>query len=68
MKKPLGQGPVDVEVGEGTTVGRFMVEKLGYDTAHVRLLSYFIGGESVKPSYVLRDGNQLKILMVIGGG
>jgi sulfur carrier protein ThiS len=68
MKKPLGQGPVDVEVGEGTTVERFMVERLGYDPAHVGLLSYFIEGEAVKPSTVLKDGNRLKILMVIGGG
>ena len=68
MKKPFGQGPVDVETGEGTTVERFMVEKLGYDPAHVGLLSYFINGEQVKPSKVLGNGNRLKILMVIGGG
>ncbi len=68
MKKPLGQGPVDVEVGKGTTVERFMVGKLGYDPAHVRLLSYFIDGKSAKPSAVLNDGCALKIMMIIGGG
>lgn len=68
MKKPLGQGPVDVEVGEGTTIERFMVEKLGYNPAHVELLSYFMNGKSVKPSAVFKDGCALKIMMIIGGG
>lgn len=68
MKKPLDQGPVDVEAAEGTTVERLMIERLGYDPAHVGLLSYFVDGETVKPSKVLRDGARLKILMVIGGG
>jgi hypothetical protein len=68
MKKPLGQGPVDVEVGEGTTVEQFMVRKLSYNPAHVGFLSYFINGKSVKPSAVLKDGGALKIMMIIGGG
>jgi hypothetical protein len=68
MKKPLGQGPVDVEVGEGTTVEQFMVEKLGYTPAHVGLLSYFINGKRAKPSAVLPADCLLKILMIIGGG
>ena len=68
MKKPLGQGPVDVEVGKGTTVERFMVEKLGYNPAHIGLLTYFINGAPAKPSAIIPANCLLKILMIIGGG
>ncbi len=68
MKKPLGQGPVDVEVREGTTVGRLMVETLGYSSSHVDLLVYYINGEKARPSSVLSPGCRLKVLMIIGGG
>lgn len=68
MKKPLGQGPVEVEVEKGTTVAGFMVEKLNYDPSHVRLPSYFMDGQAVKPSAVLKEGCALKVLMIIGGG
>jgi hypothetical protein len=68
MKKPLGQGPVQLEVKEGTTVQQFMVETLGYDPAHVGVLSFFINGRSVKSSATLSANCALKILMIIGGG
>jgi len=68
MKKPLGQGPAEVEVRHGATVEEFMVEKLGYALAHVDLLVYYINGEKAKPSAVLTPGCRLKVLMIIGGG
>ncbi len=68
MRKPLGQGPVAIEVEEGMTVERFMVEKLGYRPEHLGFLSYFIDGKPVKPSALMRAGCLLRILMVIGGG
>ncbi|MFH1438550.1 MAG: hypothetical protein ABIJ56_22770 [Pseudomonadota bacterium] len=68
MKKPLGQGPVDVEVEDGATVREFMEKRLDYEPGHVRLLKYFIDGAEAKPSAALSDGCRLKILMVIGGG
>jgi len=68
MKKPLGQGPVEVDVRKDSTIGEFMVEKLAYDPAHVDLLSYFIDNAPAKPSSKLKAGCRLKILMIIGGG
>ncbi|MDD5557241.1 MAG: hypothetical protein PHN82_08335 [bacterium] len=68
MRKPLGQGPVEVETEEGTTVERFMTERLGYRSEHVPRLSYFIDGEAARPSAVLTAGCRLRILMIIGGG
>jgi sulfur carrier protein ThiS len=68
MKKPLGQGPVEVEVPDGATVGELMIEKLGYAPGHVDLLAYYVNGEKAKPSAVLTTGCRLKVLMIIGGG
>ena len=68
MKKPLGQGPVDVEIEEDMTVRDFMEKKLDYEPEHVRLMKYFIDGTAAKPSSALSEGCRLKILMIIGGG
>ena len=68
MRKPLGQGPVDVEIREKTTVGQLMVETLGYSPSHVDLLVYYIDGDKARPSSVLSPGCRLKVLMIIGGG
>ncbi|MCX6354456.1 MAG: hypothetical protein NTZ78_06080 [Candidatus Aureabacteria bacterium] len=68
MKKPLGQGPVEVEVAEGTSIRDFMVQKLKYDPSHIGLLSYFVNGAPAKPSAILPAACALKILMIIGGG
>ncbi|MEI6632965.1 MAG: hypothetical protein WCP22_03990 [Chlamydiota bacterium] len=68
MKKPLGQGPVEVEIPDGATVGEFMRKKLGYAPGHVDLLAYYIDGAKAKPSTVLTLGCRLKVLMIIGGG
>lgn len=68
MKKPLGQGPVEVELEEGATVRDFMTGSLGYRPRQVERLSYFIDGERVAADAVLSDGCRLKALMVLGGG
>ena len=68
MKKPLGQGPVEVDVPVGTSIHQFMVQKLKYDPSHIGLLSYFVNGAPAKPSAILPDNCTLKILMIIGGG
>lgn len=68
MKKPLGQGPVEVEARDGSTVGEFMVEKLDYAPAHVDLLTYYLNGRKAKPSTTLTPDCQFKVLMIIGGG
>jgi hypothetical protein len=68
MKKPFGQGPVELEARDGSTVKDFMTERLGYEPEQVRLLSYFIDGKKAKPSARLKAGCELKVLMVIGGG
>jgi len=68
MRKPLGQGPVEVDVRDGATVEQFMTGTLGYVPGHVDLLAYYINGEKARPSVALTPGCRLKVLMIIGGG
>lgn len=68
MKKPMGQGPVEVEIPDGTSVEQFMTGKLGYSPGHVDMLAYYIDDRNAKPSAPLTPGCQLKVLMIIGGG
>ncbi len=68
MIKPLGQGPVEVEVRDGAAVRELMTETLRYSPEHVDLLSYHIDGKKAKPSDILSPGCRLKVLMIIGGG
>lgn len=68
MKKPLGQGPVEVEVEEGTSVKDFMTGTLDYLPGHVERCSYFIDGVKADPETLLTPGCRLRIFMIIGGG
>ena len=68
MRKPLGEGPVEVDVPPGTTVRAFMEERLGYRPEQVGLLTYLMNGKRVRPEASILDGCTLKVLMALGGG
>jgi hypothetical protein len=68
MKKPFGQGPVDIDVDEDATVRDLMTDKLSYRPEHVERLSYFVNGERIDPDVRLKEGCRLRVLMIIGGG
>ncbi len=56
-----------VEVEKGATLGDLLA---GFDVARdqQRFLRLFANEEKVDPSYVLRDGDELTVIMQIGGG
>jgi molybdopterin converting factor small subunit len=56
-----------LEVEEGSTLGDLLA---GFDVARdqQRFLRLFANEEKVGPSYVLRDGDELTVIMQIGGG
>lgn len=56
-----------VEVEEGSTIGDLLA---GFDVARdqQRFLRLFANEAKVDPSYVLRDGDELTVIMQIGGG
>ncbi len=56
-----------LDVEPGSTVGDLLA---GFDVARdqQRFLRLFANDEKVDPSYVLRDGDELTVIMQIGGG
>ena len=56
-----------LELEEGTTVSDLLAR---FDVAHEqqRFLRIFANEEKAGPSYVLRDGDELTVIMQIGGG
>ena len=56
-----------LEVAEGTTVGDLLT---GFHVAsdQLRFLRLFVNDEKAAPSESLRDGDELTVIMQIGGG
>lgn len=56
-----------LEVDEGTTVADLLT---GFHVApdQLRFLRLFVNDEKASPSHVLRDGEELTVIMQIGGG
>lgn len=56
-----------VDVEEGSTLGDLLA---GFDVAREqqRFLRLFANDEKVDSSYLLRDGDELTVIMQIGGG
>ena len=56
-----------LEVDEGTTVGDLLT---GFHVApdQLRFLRLFVNDEKAAPSEVLGDGDELTVIMQIGGG
>ena len=56
-----------LEVEPGATVGDLLA---GFDVARdqQRFLRLFANDEKVDPAYVLREGDELTVIMQIGGG
>ena len=56
-----------LDVEEGSTLGDLLA---GFDVARdqQRFLRLFANDEKVDSSYVLRDGDELTVIMQIGGG
>ena len=56
-----------LEVEEGSTVGDLLA-RFAVDRQKQRFLRIFANEEKADPSYVLRDGDELTVIMQIGGG
>lgn len=56
-----------LELDEGTTVGDLLTG-FKIDPEKQRFLRIFANEENAGPSYVLKDGDELTVIMQIGGG
>ena len=56
-----------IEVEEGSTIGDLLA-RFHVAREQQRFLKLFANDEKVGPSYVVRDGDELTVIMQIGGG
>ena len=56
-----------LELDEGTTVADLLT-RYEVDREKQRFLRIFANDEKADPSYVLKDGDELTVIMQIGGG
>jgi len=56
------------ELAEGTTVKEVMTKKLGFKSGDLKYLITNVNEKPAEKDTVLKDGDALKVFMIIGGG
>lgn len=68
LKRKTKSNRVKLTVPENTTVNDVVIKHLGYTPDETKFLSYVIHEKPVKKNTILKDGDKVKILLLIGGG
>jgi sulfur carrier protein ThiS len=67
IRRPWPEQSREVEVGENTDV-RTLLESLGYQAEDLRRVAVVIKGKKVKLSHELQDGDDVRFVLLAGGG
>jgi sulfur carrier protein ThiS len=67
IKRPWPEQSREVEVDENTDVQR-LLESLGYSPEELRRVAIVIKGKKVKLSHELKDGDDVRFVLLAGGG
>jgi sulfur carrier protein ThiS len=65
--KPRGKDRLDLELKPDTTIKK-LFHSLGYDKKHVNRIMTVVNGALRKPDYILNDGDNISLSIIIGGG
>lgn len=65
--KPQGRDRLDLEVKPNTTVKKLLLS-LGYDKKQLNRIMAVVNGTLRKPDYILNDGDNVSLSIIIGGG
>ena len=57
-----------LELPGETTIQEVVEKNLGYSRSEARYFTYLVNEKSVKPRTMLSDGDDVKILLPMGGG
>lgn len=57
-----------LDLPAGLTIRQLLLDHLRYQEAHLRFFVCLLAEQPVPPETVLNDGDQLKILLPVGGG
>jgi len=67
IKRPWPEATRQLDVDADTTVERLLVD-LGYQAEDLRRVAPVVNGKKVKPSAVLNDGDEVRFVLLAGGG
>ena len=67
MRRPFPEMSKVLEVAADTTVAD-LLQELGYSERELEFFATAVGGTSVPPTEVLRDGDTLDVMLKVGGG
>ena len=67
IRRPWPEQSREVEVEENTDV-QALLESLGYQTEDLRRVAMVIKGKKVKLSQKLNDGDEVRFVLLAGGG
>ena len=67
IKRPWPEQSREVEVADDTDV-QALLESLGYQAEDLRRVAMVIGGKKVKLTHKLKDGDEVRFVLLAGGG
>ena len=67
LAKPSGRGELELELRQGATV-RELLRAVGYSDAHIPRIMAAVNGVIRAQEYVLRDRDEVKLSILVGGG
>jgi molybdopterin converting factor small subunit len=67
IRRPWPEQSREVEVEDGTDV-QALLESLGYQVEDLRRVAVVIRGKKVRLSHKLEDGDEVRFVLLAGGG
>jgi sulfur carrier protein ThiS len=67
IKRPWPEQSREMEVADDTDV-QALLESLGYQAEDLRRVAMVIGGRKVKLTHKLEDGDEVRFVLLAGGG
>lgn len=66
-KRKTSENPATVDIPESSRIIDLMLN-LGYTDTEARYLTYVLKGETVRPTAVLSEGDEIQAVLQMGGG
>ncbi len=67
IKRPWPEATRELDVDADTTVEHLLID-LGYRAEDMRRVAAVVNGKKVKPSTILDDGDEVRFVLLAGGG
>ncbi|MHC5082085.1 MAG: MoaD/ThiS family protein [Planctomycetota bacterium] len=68
VKSPTGERSLAVDVGEGETLARILVEHAGFRVRDLKTLTVLVNGKRIPHGERVRPGALIEVFLPAGGG